>query len=184
MLVLLDRDGVINQDRPDSVTSLAEWEWIPNAADAIVQLKQAGFRIALATNQSAVGRGLMSQRMLDTIHEHMQQQLTSQGAALDAIFSCIDHPDQPTPRRKPGSGMLQEALTQFGANAADTPMVGDALRDLQAAAALGCPRYLVQTGKGAKTLTEGLPSSLQPVEVVADLMAAAQHIIARYGARA
>jgi len=148
MLVLLDRDGVINVDRADSVKTCDELVLIDGAAEAIAQLNQQGASVAVVTNQSVVGRGIVSAEALEGIHQHLQQLLRAKGAMLDAIYVCTDHPDHATHRRKPEAGMLQEALQHFSADPARTPMVGDALRDLQAAVAAGCPRYLVLTGKG------------------------------------
>lgn len=180
MLVLLDRDGVINHDRLDSVKSIAEWELIPHAPSAIAMLKQAGFKVAVITNQSIVGRGVISMPELDAIHNHMQHQLAEQGAAVDAIYVCPDAPDAPTIRRKPSPGMVHEALRDFEAEAAQTPMIGDALTDLQAAANAGCPRYLVLTGKGVSVRDAGIPSELLPVRITAHIGEAAQQIVSNH----
>ncbi|MEX2642974.1 MAG: HAD-IIIA family hydrolase [Acetobacterales bacterium] len=178
-LVLLDRDGVLNVDRPKSVRSPEELEMLPGAAAAVARLNRAGVRVAVVTNQSVVGRGLIDAAMLERIHERLSGALATSGAHLDALLSCPDHPDRPTPRRKPGPGMLQEALAAFGAEAAETPMVGDALRDLQAAAAAGCPRILVRTGKGAETEAAGLPEAVRPVACFDDLSAAVDSLLAQ-----
>lgn len=179
-LVLLDRDGVINADRADSVRSIAEWEPLPRAGQAIALLNRAGFKVAVVTNQSVVGRGMISQAELDEIHTHMRAVLSRDGAHLDAIYCCTDAPDHATDRRKPAPGMLLQALQDFGADASRTPMVGDALTDLQAASAAGCPRYLVTTGKGRAVAEGGIPRALSPVVVCDDLWAAAQHIAERF----
>lgn len=180
MLVLLDRDGVINQDRKDSVRSPQEWELIPHSAEAIATLNRAGIKVAVITNQSIVGRAIISQQQLDEIHQHMNQQLEMHHAKIDAFFICTDAPDAATQRRKPGHAMLDEAIKYFAADAARTPFIGDALTDLQAAASIGCPRYLVRTGKGFATFDNGLPDAVLPVEVVDDLMAAVQHVMHRF----
>lgn len=177
MLVLLDRDGVINEDRPDSVRSVDELVLIPGAARAMAQLNKAGIKIAIVTNQSIVGRGIISQDELDIIHAYLAGRLAEEGAHWDALFVCTDVPDQATHRRKPGDGMLREALTQFNAVAADTPMIGDALRDMQAAASAGCPRWLVRTGKGQATFDAGFPDDVMPVVVYKDLAEAADRLI-------
>jgi len=177
MLALLDRDGVINVDRPDSVKIPDELILLPGAADAVARLNAAGWQVAVITNQSVVGRGIISEAALAAIHTRLRTLLAAEGARLDAIYYCPDHPDAPTPRRKPGAAMLYEALAYFGATATHTPMIGDALRDMQAAAEAGCPRYLVRTGKGAATLAAGIPEHLQPVSVCDDLAAAVAHIV-------
>jgi D-glycero-D-manno-heptose 1,7-bisphosphate phosphatase len=171
-LVLIDRDGVLNVDRADYVRNPGELVMLPGAAAAVARLNEANVRVAVCTNQGVVGRGLIGQDMLDRIHEELRMRLAREGARLDAIFECTDHPDAPTPRRKPEPGMLREALQRFGAEAAVTPMIGDALRDLQAAYKAGCKRVLVRTGQGAAAQAAGIPPGLLPVAVHADLAAA------------
>jgi D-glycero-D-manno-heptose 1,7-bisphosphate phosphatase len=171
-LVLLDRDGVLNVDRSDYVKHPGELVLLPGAAAAVARLNQAGYLVAVCTNQSAIGRGLFDEAMLARIHEALRDGLAREGARLDAIFHCPDAPGPYSARRKPAPGMLIEALAMFGAGAIHTPFVGDSLRDLEAAAALGCPRHLVRTGHGAKTLATGLPDGVLPVAVHEDLAAA------------
>lgn len=180
MLVLLDRDGVINEDLPGSVTHPDTMRLLPGAGEAIALLNRAGWKIAVVTNQSCVGRGKVSEAMLARIHEYMQHLLAEKGARLDKIYVCTDAPEQATYRRKPAPGMLLEAMREFNAPPERTPVVGDALRDLRAASAAGCPRYLVLTGKGQEALAQGLPHSLQPVQVEKNLLAAVRHMLHRY----
>lgn len=181
MLVLLDRDGVINRDAKIGILRVEDFVMLPGAAQAIARLCEAGFRIAICTNQSAVGRGQLSVATLDAIHDRLREQVRAAGGDIHAVYYAPDIPEAPTARRKPGPGMLIEALQHFGADAARTPMVGDMLRDLQAAHAAGCPRILVHTGKGAHTAQQGIPEALAPVTQVADLTEAAEHILAHYG---
>lgn len=186
MLVLLDRDGVINEDLPYGVTRLEEWRFLPGALEALTALTQAGMRVAVVTNQSCVAKGLLSQAGLDAIHQHLCDATANAGGRIDAIYCCTDHPDHPSPRRKPGAAMLLEALTEFGETPENTPFIGDAARDLQAATAAGCPAILVKTGKGQLTLNNGLPDGVQPIAVVENLEAAAGYVIHhfRQGVRA
>ncbi len=177
-LVLLDRDGVLNRDLPTSVRSPAELEPLPRAAAAVARLNRADIRVAVCTNQSILGRGIIDEAMLDSIHRKLEETLSEADAHLDAIFVAPDAPDRATRRRKPGPGMLEEALRQFGATASETPMIGDSLRDLEAAAAAGCPRHLVLTGKGRATLAAGLPAPLAPVETHEDLWHAVDRLLA------
>ena len=169
MLILLDRDGVINEDRPDHVKNPDEFVMIPRSAEAVARLNQAGHKIALVTNQSGIGRELYDEAMLGRIHEKMKDELAAKGGHLDAIFVCPDRPDQATDRRKPGPEMLNEAMRQFRMLASDCVMVGDAARDLEAAANIGISRFLVRTGKGAATQGAGLDTKLLPVMVCEDL---------------
>jgi len=180
MLVLLDRDGVINRDAKTGILRLEDFELLPRVTDAIAMLTQCGFSIAICTNQSAIGRGNMSVQTLEAIHALLQKQVQATGGKIDQFYYAPDHPDAATDRRKPGPGMLHEALQHFSAQPAQTPMVGDSLRDMQAAHEAGCPRILVQTGNGAHTLEQGIPMLLQPLTVCTDLFAAAEHIVAHY----
>ena len=182
MLVLLDRDGVINRDDKIGILRVEDFHILPRVPEAIALLKRHHFHIAVCTNQSAIGRGHLTVEALDAMHAMLQQSLQQSGGSIDAFYHAPDLPEQASPRRKPGPGMLQEALARFGADPARTPMVGDMARDLEAAHAAGCPRVLVRTGKGAHTLESGLPAMLEPVTVVDDLFAAAEHIVAHYAA--
>ncbi|MAR57043.1 MAG: D-glycero-beta-D-manno-heptose-1,7-bisphosphate 7-phosphatase [Rickettsiales bacterium] len=175
MLVLLDRDGVINVDLPNGVIDTAQLELIPGSAEAIARLNAADIRVAICTNQSNIGRGNLTEDQLAEIHQHLKAQLAESGAEIDAIYFAPDRPDAASPRRKPSSGMLQEALHDFHALPAETPFIGDAITDLQAAQAIGCPFYLVRTGKGR--ITASLPElrSHPPLAIVDDLSAAVDH---------
>lgn len=171
-LVLLDRDGVLNEDRPESVRTPGDLALLPRAAAAVARLNRAGTRVAIVTNQSIVGRGIIDSTMLDRIHDRLRDELAREGARVDAILIAPDAPDAPTARRKPGGAMLAEVIARFGAAPAETPMIGDSLRDLEAAAAVGCRRVLVRTGKGAATQAAGLPAHVLPVAVHEDLWSA------------
>ena len=176
-LVLLDRDGVLNQDRPSSVRAPDELVMIPRAGAAVARLNRAGIRVAVVTNQSVVGRGLIDEAMLARIHDTLAAKLAEDGARLDALLVAPDAPDAATDRRKPGPGMLNEALAQFGQRPDKCPMIGDALRDLEAAKAAGCPRVLVRTGKGRATEADGWPADLGPVSIHDDLWHAVEAIV-------
>ena len=177
MLVLLDRDGVLNEDRQDFVKTPAELVMIPGAASAVARLNAAGHTIAVVSNQSGVGRGLMTDHDLEAVNSTLKRMIEADGGRLDAIFTCSDPPWAATERRKPGPGMLQDALKKFHAAPVEAVMIGDAARDLEAAAVLGIRRILVRTGKG-RTVESNLPSTLQPVTVYDDLAAAAEALIA------
>ena len=174
----MDRDGVLNTDRPDSVKSPGEFILLPGAAGAVARLNEAGVKVAVVTNQSIVGRGIIDEDMLARIHEKMRDELARAGARIDALLVAPEALGGHGQRRKPAPGMLREALSRFAAPAGESPMIGDALRDLQAAAALGCPRILVRTGKGTATQAEGLPDAVLPVSVREDLSDAVDCILA------
>jgi D-glycero-D-manno-heptose 1,7-bisphosphate phosphatase len=147
-LILLDRDGVINEDSPDYIKSVEEFVPIPGALETIVRLRHAGLKIALCTNQSAVGRGLVSPAGLTAIHTHLQNRLAALGGGLDGIAACPHRPEDECGCRKPRPGMLESVMRTLQIPPADTLFVGDSIRDMEAAAAAGCGRVLVRTGNG------------------------------------
>jgi D-glycero-D-manno-heptose 1,7-bisphosphate phosphatase len=154
-LVVLDRDGVINVDSDAFIKSPDEWVAIPGSLEAIARLNQAGYRVAIASNQSGIGRGLFDMAALNAMHEKMNRAAATVGGRIDAVFFCPHTQEDECECRKPKPGMLQQIVERFEIDPADTPMVGDSLRDLQAGAALGFAPHLVLTGKGRKTLAAG-----------------------------
>ena len=177
MLVLLDRDGVLNTERPGYVTSPQDLELVPGAALALARLNRAGVDTALITNQSAIGRKIIDCDQLESIHAMLAALLSECGAHLDSILVCTDPPWAATARRKPNPGMVWQALTRFGALPADAVLIGDDLRDLEAAARAGCRRILVRTGKGREIEAAGLPRHVLPVLIRDDLAAAVNHLL-------
>jgi D-glycero-D-manno-heptose 1,7-bisphosphate phosphatase len=173
-LVILDRDGTINEDSDDYIKSPAEWHAIPGSIDAIARLTQAGYRVVVATNQSGIARGLFDTATLISIHEVLQRAAAQAGGRVDAFFFCPHAADSPCECRKPKPGMLREIARRFNVSLSDVHMVGDAQRDLEAAASAGAKPVLVLTGKGGKTQAEGkLPPG---TEVFPDLAAFAQRL--------
>jgi D-glycero-D-manno-heptose 1,7-bisphosphate phosphatase len=171
-LIILDRDGVINFDSDRFIKNPDEWRPIPGSLEAIAKLTQAGYRVVVATNQSGVGRGLFDMATLNAIHARMHKAVTQAGGRIDAIFYCPDTADSDSPCRKPNPGMFHAIAERFNAALDGVPAVGDGLRDLQAAAAVGGQPILVLTGKGEKTLADGnLPESTQ---IYPDLAAVAR----------
>ena len=154
-LIVLDRDGVINYDSDQFIKSPEEWRPIPGSLEAIARLNQAGYRVVVATNQSGVGRGLFGMTTLTAIHEKMFKALGQVGGRIDAVFYCPHAADSQCGCRKPKPGMLAEIGERFGVDMKDVPAVGDGLRDLQAAHAVGARPLLVLTGKGDKTHAAG-----------------------------
>jgi D-glycero-D-manno-heptose 1,7-bisphosphate phosphatase len=173
-LVVLDRDGTINHDSEHHIRSLDEWRPIKGSIEAIARLTQAGYRIVVATNQSGIARGYFSTRTLFEIHDALQRAAAQAGGRVDAFFFCPHAADSACACRKPQPGMLIEAARRFNIAPEDVYMVGDALRDVEAAAAAGAKPVLVLTGKGRKTEEEGkLPPGTR---VFADLAAFAEHL--------
>jgi len=157
-LIVLDRDGVINRDSDAYIKSPDEWRPLPGSLEAIARLCKAGYRIVVATNQSGVGRGLFDLETLAAIHAKMHLAVAAAGGRLDAIFFCPHTADSHCSCRKPAPGMMEDILRRFHAEPGSVTAVGDSLRDLQAAVAVGMRPVLVLTGKGRKTMqTGGLP---------------------------
>lgn len=147
-LILLDRDGVLNVDQLDSVKSLSELEIEPEAIEGARILAEAGYRLVVITNQSAVGRGQMSRATLDIVNAELDRRL---GGVIDRWYICAHAPDDRCRCRKPGTLLFEQAQADLGFTPGETWFVGDAPRDLDAAATFGCRPALVLTGKGAAT---------------------------------
>ncbi|HTS23243.1 MAG TPA: D-glycero-beta-D-manno-heptose 1,7-bisphosphate 7-phosphatase [Casimicrobiaceae bacterium] len=154
-LIILDRDGVINHDSDQYIRTPEEWRPIPGSLEAIARLNHAGFRVVVATNQSGLGRGLYDTATMIAINEKMHKALAQVGGRIDAVFFCPHTAEADCDCRKPKAGMLFEIGRRFGVELTGVPSIGDSLRDLQAAEAVGAQPILVLTGKGEKTLREG-----------------------------
>ena len=172
-LIILDRDGTINVDSDQHIKSPAEWKPIHGSLEAIARLTQADWRVVVATNQSGLARGLFGITSLHAIHDTMHRAVAHAGGRIDAVFFCPHAADDECDCRKPKPGMLHAIAERMNVDLADVPMVGDALRDVQAAAAAGAKPILVLTGKGKATHnTGGLPAGTR---VFADLAGVAEH---------
>lgn len=170
-LVILDRDGVLNEDSDDYIKSPDEWIAIPGSVEAVARLNRAGIRVVVATNQSGVGRGYFSAATLAAIHHKMEQTLAAAGAHLDGIFVCPHAPDAGCDCRKPAAGLLDQIAAKLSCDLAGVPLVGDSLRDLETAVKRQCRPVLVLTGKGKRTQAKGLPAGLAETPIYADLAA-------------
>ena len=179
-LIILDRDGVINEDRDDYVKSADEWVPLPGSLEAIALLNQAGYQIAIATNQSGLARGYFTISELHAMHSKMGKLLKPLGGSIDSIFFCPHVDSHGCDCRKPAPGLLKEIALRYKKNDSaqpllGVPIVGDSLRDLQAGIPLGASPHLVLTGKGQKTLDKGnLPEGTQ---IHRDLLAFANAIL-------
>jgi D-glycero-D-manno-heptose 1,7-bisphosphate phosphatase len=154
-LVVLDRDGTINHDSDQYIKSPAEWKPIKGSVEGIARLTQAGWRVVVATNQSGIARGLFDMSTLNAIHDAMHRAVHQAGGRIDAIFFCPHADDANCECRKPKPGMLLEIARRLNVELEGVPVVGDSLRDLQAAAAVGAHPILVLTGKGKQTREAG-----------------------------
>ena len=172
-LVVLDRDGVINEDSEGFIKSPAEWQAIDGSLEAIAALNRARFTVVVATNQSGIGRGLYNHADLRDIHGHMQQELAALGGVLDCIYVCPHHPEAGCDCRKPAPGMLRQIEQDYGLSLDNLPVVGDSERDLLAAQAVGARPILVLTGNGRHTRSQVSGD----LECFDDLAAVAQFLI-------
>lgn len=145
--IFLDRDGVINLDREDSVKSLTEFHFLPHALSALRQLATTSFAIIVVTNQSIIGRGLVDSATVDDIHAHMLQAIYYCGGRIDGIYVCPHHPDDGCLCRKPKPGLLQQASSDLDLDLTRSYLIGDSMSDMDAALAAGCTPILVLTGK-------------------------------------
>ena len=161
-LAILDRDGVINFDSDAFIKTPDEWKPIPGSLEAIARLTQAGYRVVVATNQAGIGRGLLDMAALNAINDKMWKAANQAGGRIDAMFFCPHTNADKCDCRKPATGMFKEISQRFGLELNGVPAIGDSMRDLQAAAAVGAIPVLVLTGKGKKTKAEGgLPENTQ-----------------------
>lgn len=175
-LIILDRDGVINQDSDDFVKSVDEWIPIEGSMDAVAFLTEAGYTVAVATNQSGIGRKYFTLQDLTEMHAKMHRLAVQAGGVIDGIWFCPHLAEDNCNCRKPKPGMVQDILDRFQAQAADTWLVGDSLRDLQAIDAVGGKPALVLTGKGKKTLQAQEHELPENTQVFDNLLAFAQYV--------
>lgn len=176
-LVIVDRDGVLNQDSPDYIKSPAEWQPIPGSLEAVARLNHAGWRVVVASNQSGLARGLFTLDTLFAIHDKMQRLCAELGGRIDGIFYCPHGPDSTCDCRKPAPGLYKDIARRLQLDLKTVPIVGDSLRDLEAAQTAGGMPVLVQTGNGAEVARK-LPPAFKQVPVYADFAAAAAALIA------
>ncbi|MBF0284359.1 MAG: D-glycero-beta-D-manno-heptose 1,7-bisphosphate 7-phosphatase [Magnetococcales bacterium] len=155
-VILLDRDGVLNEDRPDYVQTTEQLRLLPQAMTALARLRRAGFAVLVYTNQACVGKGLVSLETLEAIHGDLRRAAEAAGGEIDDIFYCPHRDDEGCDCRKPKPGLILAAQRRWGFDLAETWAVGDAERDLRAAWSAGCRAALVRTGKGRQT-AEKLP---------------------------
>ena len=173
-LIILDQAGVINQSSDTFVKTPDEWIAIPGSLEAIARLTHAGYRIVIATNQSGIGRGLLDMAAYNAINDKMYKAVNHAGGHIDAIFFCPHTQADHCACRKPATGLFDEIMQRYGVNLSSVPAVGDSLKDLQAAAAVGAIPMLVLTGNGQITRqNKELPAGTR---IYADLSAVADDL--------
>ncbi|MBH3426647.1 D-glycero-beta-D-manno-heptose 1,7-bisphosphate 7-phosphatase [Pseudomonas alkylphenolica] len=173
-LLILDRDGVINQDSDAYIKSLDEWIPIPGSIEAIAQLSKAGWTVAVATNQSGIARGYYDLATLEAMHARLRRLVAEQGGEVGLIVYCPHGPDEGCDCRKPKPGMLRTIACHYQSDLAGVWFVGDSKGDLEAALTVDAQPILVKTGKGEKTLSKGIP---QGTLIFDDLAAIARELI-------
>ena len=149
-LVILGRDGILNEYREGHVTAPEEWHPVPGALEAVARINHAGWHTVVATNQSGIGRGMIDMSAINAVHAHMHQMLQTQGGRIDAVFFCPHTPEADCDCRKPKPGLLLDIGRRYGIDLRHVPMVGDTARDLIAAQAAGCEPHLVLSGRAGK----------------------------------
>ncbi len=174
-LIILDRDGVINEDSDDYIKSPDEWVPIDGSMEAITRLNQAGYRIAVVTNQSGIARGLFDIETLNRIHAKMHRTLAQLGGVIEAVLFCPHAPHDRCACRKPAPGLLHNLSERLKVEMTGVPYVGDSLKDIEACQAVGGSPYLVRSGKGRRTVAAGI--GLAGVPVFNDLTAVAEHLL-------
>ena len=182
-LVILGRDGILNDFRDDHVKAPEEWTPIPGALEAVARLNHAGWHAVVATNQSGIGRGMIDMASVNAVHAQMLRQLMAVGGRIDAVFFCPHTPEDGCDCRKPLPGLMRDIAKRYSIDPKHVPMVADTLRDLQAAHAAGCEPHLVLSGRAAtldtaqiKHLAEQVPHT----QVHVDLAAFAEHLLTRH----
>lgn len=176
-LVILDRDGVINEDSDDYIKSLDEWVPVPGSIAAIARLSRAGYKIGVATNQSGLARGYFDEVALANMHALLCALVEEEGGQVDAICYCPHGPDEGCRCRKPAPGLLEQISEELQLPIFGAWYVGDTRKDLELGLAMGCRPVLVRSGKGRQTEATLDPVLRSAVIVVDDLAAAAERIL-------
>jgi D-glycero-D-manno-heptose 1,7-bisphosphate phosphatase len=177
-IVVIDRDGVINEDSRDFIKSIGEWVPVPGSLEAIAALTRAGVRVAVVTNQSGIGRGLLDLQTLAAIHARMTAAVRAAGGELAAVYFCPHLPEDDCECRKPRPGMLRALERDLGVSVAAQPFIGDRMSDVDAAQAAGAHAVLVRTGSGA---ANEAAARARGVPVFDDLRDAVDHLLGRGG---
>jgi D-glycero-D-manno-heptose 1,7-bisphosphate phosphatase len=176
--VFLDRDGVINEDRLDYVKGWGEFAFLPGSLDALRLLTQQGYQIIVITNQSIIGRNMVSEPELRHIHNKMVEAVAAHGGKIDAILYCPHSPKDGCACRKPQPGLIYQARDTYALDLSQTCMIGDSLKDIQCARAAGCGKaILVRTGYGRETEQICPEHDIRPDHVAPDLLAAVRWLL-------
>ncbi|MES2888282.1 MAG: D-glycero-beta-D-manno-heptose 1,7-bisphosphate 7-phosphatase [Pseudomonadota bacterium] len=181
-VVILDRDGTLNEFRADYVMSADDWVPLPGALEAVARLNQAGWHTVMATNQAGLGRGLYDMAAFNAVHLKLNHMLSKLGGRIDAVFFCPHTDVDGCNCRKPLPGLYQDIGKRYNLNLAEVPAVGESIRDVQAMAAAGCEPHLVLTGECRRlgpAHVAHIRSLVPRTEVHADLAEFAEFLIRR-----
>lgn len=165
--VFLDRDGTLNHDT-GYVTSPEQLVLFPGVPEAIARLNRLGVMVLLVTNQSAIGRGMMTIEGLESIHERLAELICPYGARIDGIFFCPHHPQEGCGCRKPKAGLIHQAVTRFALDVSQCYLVGDKRSDLEAARTASVPGVLVMTSSYSADVVRARDAGQVPIDYVAD----------------
>ena len=178
-VVFVDRDGVLNADRPDYVKTPEEFRVLPGAAEAVARLSREGYSVVVVSNQAGVGKGLVTEEDLWAITHLLRQAVEAAGGEIEAVYYCLHTPQDDCDCRKPRPGLLLRACEDLGVDASECVFVGDAERDVKASRAAGCRSVLVLTGHAGPEDLEGF--EVQPDHVAEDLDGAVNWILVEDG---
>ncbi|HMO48203.1 MAG TPA: D-glycero-beta-D-manno-heptose 1,7-bisphosphate 7-phosphatase [Rubrivivax sp.] len=181
-LIIVGRDGILNEFHEDHIKAPEEWIAVPGALEALARLHHAGWHVVVATNQSGIGTGMIDMASVNAVHAHMLRSLQAVGGRIDAVFFCPHTPEDNCDCRKPQPGLMLDIARRYGADLRQVPMVCDTLRDLQAAQAAGCEPHLVRSGRAAELGAAQVALWLEQVSgtfVHRDLGEFASHLLER-----
>ncbi len=177
-VIFLDRDGVINKNRPDYVKRWSEFEFLPKSLEALQLLASHGYHVIVITNQSVINRKMTTKEALQKIHKNMAEAVRSHGGAIEAVYDCPHAPEDGCSCRKPEPGLIYQAQADYGLQLSETCMVGDSLKDIQCARRAGCGKViLVRTGHGQEAQVLCQEGDMAPDHVADDLMAAVRWLL-------
>ena len=177
-LVILDRDGVINEDSDDYIKTVDEWQPISGSIEAIAELSKAGYKVVVASNQSGLSRGFFDEYTLGQMHEKLHTLVEQAGGSIDGIFLCTHLPEEDCFCRKPRTGLLEQIENEFDTSVAGAWFIGDSEKDLDCALAMGCHPILVLTGKGLITQAAINEEKASHCQTYDNLASATKHILA------
>jgi len=175
--VFLDRDGVICENRDDYVKSWEEFVWIPGAKEALSRLMSHGYIAIVVTNQSAIGRGIVTRETVDKIHQRMGEEIAQTGGKIEKIYYCPHKPEDGCGCRKPEPGLVLQAAEDLELDLRSSYLVGDNITDVEMGHKVGSRTIMVKTGKGLSELADKSRWKIRPDYIAQDLSEAVDLMI-------